>query len=201
MTGVLISDVTGDATVALAVLTAVLAIVAVVGAVFTRMTLRSAQLDSVEATKSRIDQQAPRFTVIALASAAAARWGPNQSINGLEHQQPVSANDPDIGITGWFRVINEGRSSLVFEVPIGVLVLQANVSPSSLVNLASYAFPQTPNRVTLGPDEVKVLFVWTPRPVAEWADELRLPAERRTPLRVEIKAEDARRHRYDSRPT
>jgi hypothetical protein len=56
---VLIADTTGDATIALAALTGVLALAAVGEWQATYRALESARADTREATKVRIDQQAP----------------------------------------------------------------------------------------------------------------------------------------------
>jgi hypothetical protein len=61
-----VADITGGATVVLDVLTLGVARIALWSASITRKALGSAKTDTVEAIKTRIDQQAPRVTAIAL---------------------------------------------------------------------------------------------------------------------------------------
>jgi hypothetical protein len=186
----LLADVTGDATVALAALTFVLAFVGIRSLQLTRDALGAAQADSVEATKTRIDQQAPRVTIVVLGPGSvtgdwAVDHGP--SLVRVPGNESISHDFGVMGLSGWFRIFNEGRSTAIVGIPPGVIERRGEIGVTTVEEVSELR-PTT--QLILEPGQSSVLFVWSARSVVEWIDELNLPLGERTPLRVGISVED-----------
>lgn len=188
----IVADVTGDATVALAALTSLLALAALVSLRFTRRALAVAEVDSIEATKARIDQQAPRMTVIAIeAGSSTGPWRVDADhLPKLEPHQAIQSisGDDCYGISGWFRLFNDGRSTAIVKFPPGVLDFPDG---SSLNEQKIKGRPTMPRRYPLRPEEVRLLFVWAARSSSEWNAQLHLSPDQREPLLVDLLATDA----------
>jgi hypothetical protein len=122
LTAILVADLTGDSTLALAAVTVILAGAAVYGAWLTRRALAAAKQDMDEAIKARIDQQAPRVVILA------EQWPPTlfqrsgaSKAAEIIPGQSIDRGSQVIGLAGWFRLENEGNSTAIVQLPPNVL--------------------------------------------------------------------------------
>lgn len=160
--------VTAWATVGLGAVTVILAAVSIIQALITRGALRAAERDTVEATRSRIDQQAPRVTLLAEASAeCAAAWlvplPPNARFRLVQH------GGTELALCGWFTATNEGRSTALVSTPEGVMNLGQDIPVQNLDALRNIGLVRpTHNTFDLRPGDWTRLFVEVRRPLSSW---------------------------------
>jgi hypothetical protein len=153
LSAVLVADLTGDSTLALAAVTVVLAGVAIYGTRLTRRALSAANQDVREAIKALIDDQI-------------------------------------IGLTGWFRLENEGNSTAIVRLPPNVLV---RPHEDTMPNLSSGVIAPRPSKaasVAVDANFGQKLLVYVWRTFDEWKAQAEQPEDRRTPLKVVIKVDD-----------
>jgi hypothetical protein len=181
------ADPTAQATLLLAVITALLvaftAVIAVIGiwqAFLTRRALEAATQDTRELARARVDQRGPLVTLTAEAAAASTRaW--------LVHMNPTDQYllprdvDLSMALMGYFRATNEGRSTAIVDVPEGVLILPADQPITGLNSFAGSSQPSAHTQFALRPGESKMLLVETRHTLGEWVaisetDEATAPA-------------------------
>lgn len=182
------ADVTGDATIALAVLTAVLAAAAIWSGAVTYRALEAARRDTVEATKARIDQQAPRVTFVADKLARAATWPVDGRASEVRHGDQLAAG-AEVGIAGQFWIRNDGSSTALIEIPPGVIAIPPIGPIHSLASLPDNR-PAEGSNFALEPGKEARLLVWACRSTREWRDELARTAEQRGVLTVTVTVTD-----------
>jgi hypothetical protein len=169
VTSVILADATADATVALAALTFVLAVTSVVGIVFTRRALSSATDDTREATRARIDQQAPRIAIFTLG-------GEPSTLGWLQPlpSKPFDALDSEIRVNGTAIFVNEGLSTAMIELPSGVTMDELPPGGSrlslDLLRDRGESFPNKIKALPLAPNESATVFVSLARTVQTWID-------------------------------
>lgn len=188
---ILTNAVVGDATIALAVATFLLAAVTAYGVVLTRRALKVANRDTEEAIKSRIDQRAQRITIVAMAPGSATKsWDsstpPITEMGGVDI---IDEDEQEIGLTGWFKLSNEGYSTAIVELPAGVLSF-AKDHPISSLNTIQAQRPSDVRQFPILPGDGAVLFVHATRTFAEWRSIYEQETSHREPLVVKIVAED-----------
>lgn len=180
-----------DATIGLAAVTFVLACASAAGVWITYKALRTAQGENEEAIKSRIDARAPRVTIVAEApGGATAEWPTGRGqIVPLPPAHPAKT-DGEIGITGWFRLINEGLSTAIVNVPPNVLIAGGkDAYPVALTQIPNLR-PTEPRQFPLRPEAVILVLAWACRTPGEWAKQARLPKNGRDHLTVTITSDD-----------
>ena len=189
---VLAADLTGDSTLALAAVTVVLAGVAIYGTRLTRRALSAANQDVQEAIKARIDQQAPRVVIVAeQVGPPTLFWSADKpEVGVMTHGQSFISGDQIIGLTGWFRLENEGNSTAIVRLPPNVLVRSHGDSMPSLSSGVIEPRPSKPASVAVGANFGQKLFIYVWRTFDEWKAQAEQPEDRRTPLKVVIKVDD-----------
>ncbi len=188
MMSALSADITGNATVGLAAATTVLAVVTAVGVCLTRRALNVANRDTQEAIKSRTDQRAPLVVVVELAPAASVRTWHSDKAEIVETSPGEVAGSGELSLMGWFRIVNQGRSTALVSVPDGVLVLPRDAAVQSL-NAVKYQRPVA-YRLSLEPGQSSVMLVQAFRSVEQWKEVASQEETRRSPITVTFKVGD-----------
>jgi hypothetical protein len=156
-------------TVVLAAFTVVLVGFNLYQATLTKQALDQARKGTQEAIKARIDQRAPLIVTVAAEGGEPTRsWNQsNNSCRQLRTGDDLGNDDQAIGLTGWFRVENQGRSSGILRVPAGVLVCPRASVPKAVSDI-SEARPLNPIETAIAPNDGRLLFVQSTKTVAEW---------------------------------
>lgn len=160
--------ITAWATVGLGAVTAILASIGIWQAVITRKALKAAEQDTREATKSRIDQAAPRVTFVADgADQHQEKWlVPIQP--GLPYEVP-RFNDVELALSGWFIATNEGRSTAVLKAPKGTVYTKPD-DKLSLSQLAQYNYSPETQFTYLRPEQSTRMLVEFRKTLAQWVE-------------------------------
>jgi hypothetical protein len=197
-----LADATANATVALAVVTMFLAVVTAWGAWLTRRTLRLtreslkltseslevSRTDSTELIKSRIDQRAPRIAVTGVQAGPSTKcW--NRNTSTIEAVDPSDALDDDsaqIGLTGWIKLRNEGRSTAAVWLPAGVLRFAEDVGPLGFDDSRMQVVRPGKAQFALAPGEGTLLFIQVQQSLGFWKTRASLPVQDRGALSTSI---------------
>jgi len=134
----------------------------------TRRALAVAERDTLEATRTRIDQAAPRVTFLPVeAGEHQAAWlvplEPGASFQGPQSQTA------EVAMSGWFRAVNDGKSTAIIDVPDGVLHMRERDAIATFANLG--VGRPGPKQFPLLPGESTFLFVDLRKTVAGWAED------------------------------
>ena len=167
-------SITAWATVALGALTAVLAGIGIYQARLTGRALRAADRDTREATKARIDQSAPRVVFVAeQESAHEGDW--LVELQPDSHLMVPNQAGQAFALSGWFFLINDGKSTANVRVPDGVLLWTPGTQQVTSLRELHERWGANPRpgeeRVfTIGPGERQRLFAEFRRELRYWAD-------------------------------
>lgn len=165
---------TAWATVGLGAFTVILAGIALWQAILTRNALKAADRDTLEATRARIDQAAPRVTFVAtMPMDNQTEWLVALQPD-TDYQVPRDA-DGSVAVAGWFRSINEGKSTGIVQVPDGTLIVaEDDYFALTLPELRAAINPdlsRPPASVfVLCPGENKYLLVEVRKSVGAWVE-------------------------------
>jgi hypothetical protein len=164
----ILADITGGATLALAIVTAVLALVTTVGVWVTLEALGVANRDSQEAIKSRIDQRSPLVVVVPEDHGHNTAFWDSETPNAVVLEVgTVPDRNKEIGITGWFRIQNEGHSTALVHLHDGmVMMIGANVT----YHIGGLGPRPRARSEGLAPGEAAMLVVHVARLPQEWGD-------------------------------
>lgn len=178
-------QITAFATVVLGIFTIVIAAVAINQAKLTRAALAAAERDTIEATRSRIDQRAPSVTVTADRPAGFASDWMNAINNEDLFDLETNRNDTFASV-GWFQLSNEGRSTGLVTVPPGTLLFDPVTNGvTSMGALRNYQPTKGWHEFPLRPGESRLLAIEVRKTLAEWVSE-----ETRRVQTVEISVRD-----------
>ncbi|MGA8726958.1 MAG: hypothetical protein WB565_18140 [Acidimicrobiales bacterium] len=96
----------------------------------------------------------------------------------------------EIGLTGWFRIQNQGESTAFVEMPPGVAVFPSTAGHVSL-NAVKQPRPSGTIGLNLSPGEERLLLVQVVKTVEEWTQLAAVTETKRGYLYFEILATDA----------
>ena len=184
-------------TVVLAIFTIVLVVFAFVQARFTGRAmdqasdaLDQARQDTLEATKARIDERAPRLIVIPEGTAGSIRRWPTNTplIIELQQGEPVG-DDEEIGIAGWFRIENQGLTTALVTLPRDVAIYPLNSGATGL-NSVQMQRPTERQELRLRPGDGRLLLVQLAKAMDEWKTIYARPESTRGYFHVGISSTD-----------